>query len=96
MESEKDAAIISRNLVKEFGIGTLVTIMNHHEKEDVRGIINIKWLKNKMKKIFLIYNVIFNQIGYPFGLMEYFTDDCPSKGNPLLLLSDWQVNRIFI
>ncbi|CAB4436059.1 unnamed protein product [Rhizophagus irregularis] len=64
VESEKDAAIISRNLVKEFGIGTLVTIMNHHEKKDVRG--------------------------YPFGLFDYFTDDCPSTGNPLLLLSDWQ------
>lgn len=42
VESEKDAAIISRNLVKEIGIGTLVTIMNHHEKKDVRGIIIIK------------------------------------------------------
>ncbi|GES77869.1 pyridoxamine 5'-phosphate oxidase-domain-containing protein [Rhizophagus clarus] len=65
-ESERDAAIISRNLVKEFGIGTLVTIMNNHEKEDVQG--------------------------YPFGLLDYFTDDCPSTGNPLLLLSDWQKN----
>jgi hypothetical protein len=38
VESERDAAIISRNLVKEFGIGTLVTLMNEYEKEDVRGI----------------------------------------------------------
>ncbi|RIA98287.1 pyridoxamine 5'-phosphate oxidase-domain-containing protein [Glomus cerebriforme] len=65
-ESEKDAAIISRTLVNEFGIGTLVTIMNDYEKEDVRG--------------------------YPFGLLDYFADDCPSTGNPLLLLSDWQKN----
>ena len=36
-ETEKDAAVISRTLIKEFGIGTLVTIMNDHEKEDIRG-----------------------------------------------------------
>ncbi|CAI2169647.1 18759_t:CDS:10 [Funneliformis geosporum] len=65
-EDETDAAVISRTLVKEFGVGTLVTIMNDHEDDDVRG--------------------------YPFGLLDYFSDDCPSTGNPLLLLSDYQKN----
>nr|CAG8445154.1 7367_t:CDS:10 [Entrophospora candida]CAG8447608.1 15478_t:CDS:10 [Entrophospora candida] len=30
--------------------------------------------------------------GYPLGLLEYLSDDCPSTGDPLLLLSHVQLN----
>ncbi|CAJ0650928.1 4291_t:CDS:10 [Entrophospora sp. SA101] len=30
--------------------------------------------------------------GYPIGLLEYLSDDCPSTGDPLLLLSHVQLN----
>ncbi|CAG8769931.1 5079_t:CDS:2, partial [Racocetra persica] len=30
--------------------------------------------------------------GYPFGLFDYFSDDCPSTGNPLMLLTDYSLN----
>ncbi|KAF0533470.1 pyridoxamine 5-phosphate oxidase-domain-containing protein [Gigaspora margarita] len=30
--------------------------------------------------------------GYPFGLFDYFSDDCPPTGNPLMLLTDYQLN----
>ncbi|KAI9225211.1 MAG: pyridoxamine 5'-phosphate oxidase-domain-containing protein [Piptocephalis tieghemiana] len=30
--------------------------------------------------------------GYPFGSMDYYSDDCPSTGNPIFVLSDIQTN----
>lgn len=33
-----------------------------------------------------------NEIGYPFGSMDYYVDDCQDGGKPLMLLSHLQIN----
>lgn len=36
--------------------------------------------------------LLFEIIGYPFGSMDYYVDDCQNSGTPLMLLSHLQIN----
>lgn len=35
---------------------------------------------------------LYGIIGYPFGSMDYYVDDCQNSGTPLMLLSHLQIN----
>ncbi|KAI9282565.1 pyridoxamine 5'-phosphate oxidase-domain-containing protein [Sporodiniella umbellata] len=58
------AATLARQVVRDAGIGTIVTIMN--DQSDMKG--------------------------YPFGIMEYYSDRCFDNGNLLFYMSDLQLS----
>ncbi|KAF9164334.1 hypothetical protein DFQ27_001767 [Actinomortierella ambigua] len=66
-ETVKDAAVFARRLIKNTGVGTLVSVMNE------------KYQGGSLE-------------GYPFGSMDYFSEDCEHHGRPLMLLSRLQIN----
>ncbi|KAG0235491.1 hypothetical protein BGW41_000736 [Actinomortierella wolfii] len=66
-ETVEDAAGFARGLIKNTGVGTLVSVMSSKYQN---GAIE----------------------GYPFGSMDYFSDDCEKSGRPLMLLSRLQIN----
>ncbi|CAO3642741.1 unnamed protein product [Cunninghamella echinulata] len=62
-----DAAKFARLVVKDAGMGTMLTLFD-------------KFISNELQ-------------GYPFGLMEYYAEDCSSEnGDLLLFMSDLQMN----
>lgn len=56
-----------------------MTIMDN--SSELGGMYNTTWM--------WIYNNLL--IGYPFGIMEYYSEQCFDNGNLLLYMSDLQV-----